>query len=57
MALTNSEHCEHRYLTVYPGSGGWVCADCRVGILSLAVPLPMPLIEKAFAALSTGAAS
>lgn len=46
--------CEHRYLTSH--GNGWVCADrsCGVGILSLALPLPMPLIERAFQALVAG---
>jgi hypothetical protein len=43
--------CTHRYLTSY--GDGWECANrkCRVGILSLAVPLPMPLVKEALEAI------
>jgi hypothetical protein len=52
MSETEKMQCEHRYLTSY--GKGWVCANraCGVGILSLAVPLPMPLVEEALRALA-----
>jgi hypothetical protein len=45
--------CDHRYLTSY--GKGWICAnrDCGVGILSIAVPLPMPLVEEALKAIAS----
>lgn len=45
--MADQQQCEHRYLTSY--GKGWVCANraCGVGSLSLAVPLPMPLVEEA----------
>jgi hypothetical protein len=48
--------CSHRYLTAYPGSGGWVCAACRVPILSLALPIPVPLVAQALMAVAGRAA-
>jgi hypothetical protein len=50
--LRESEPCTHRYLTAYEGSGGWVCADCRVPVLSLFCPLPLPLVAQALAAVA-----
>jgi hypothetical protein len=55
---TLTAQCEHRYLTSY--GKGWVCANpaCGVGILSLSVPIPMPLVEKALrviAGMNSGA--
>ena len=45
-------HCEHQYLTVRPTTKGWICASCSVPMLSLSLPIPMPLIERAIAALA-----
>lgn len=47
--------CEHKSLTAFKGSG-WVCADCRVPVLSLMLPIPLPLIGAALAAISTAPA-
>lgn len=41
--------CGHRFLTSH--GRGWECADCGVGILSLTVPLTMPLVKEALSAL------
>jgi len=45
-----AQPCLHRYLTSY--GKGWECADCGVGILSLAVPIPMPLVVEALKAIA-----
>lgn len=45
------QDCEHRYLTVFPGSGGWSCAKCKVPVLSMMLPIPLPLIAQAIEAV------
>ena len=45
LASSGTVHCAHRYLTSH--GRGWECADCGVGILSIAVPIPMPLVVDA----------
>lgn len=57
-AATAREVCTHRYPTSY--GKGWVCANraCGVGIFSLVLPLPMPLVVEALKAIGVlGAAS
>lgn len=46
---TEQDSCQHRYLTTH--GNGWECADCHVGIFSLSVPIPLPLIAKALTVL------
>lgn len=55
--MVDEKSCEHRYLTSY--GNGWVCANraCGVGILSLAVPLPMPLVIEALRAVTEAPAA
>lgn len=48
-----SETCEHRYITAYPGSGGWVCSKCKEPILSIVLPIPVSLAARALAATLT----
>lgn len=43
--MSEAKACEHQYLTSH--GRGWECARCGVGILSLAVPLPLPLVVEA----------
>ena len=48
--MNELKQCEHRYLASH--GRGWECADCGVGILSLAVPLPLPLVAEALRAIA-----
>lgn len=49
--MISYQDCEHRYLTVFPGSGGWSCAKCKVPVLSLMLPIPLPTIARALEAV------
>ena len=44
-ASSGTVPCAHRYLTSH--GRGWECFDCGVGILSIAAPIPMPLVVDA----------
>lgn len=42
--------CQHEYITS-TFEKGWHCSDCGVRLLSLSMPIPMPLIERALVAV------
>lgn len=49
--MADEKQCEHRLLTSF--GRGWECSRCGIGILSLAVPLPMPLVIEALRVLAS----
>jgi hypothetical protein len=56
-AAMNTEQatCQHRYLTSYFETG-WICSACRVPMLSLMMPIPLPLIAEALKVVVSRAA-
>jgi hypothetical protein len=56
MSKAQNKDCTHRYLTAFEGSGGWVCADCRVPVPSPFMPPPRPLSSSAIDAAVVGRA-
>lgn len=42
--------CNHEYITS-TSALGWHCTRCGVQLLSLSVPIPLPLIERALAVI------
>lgn len=48
--------CAHNLITS-TAEKGWHCAVCGVRLLSLSMPIPMPLIERAMDVLAKATAS